>query len=258
MSQNIFSTHSHTNSFSQLVDRAGRHWEARRQAAASLRNLEPRISLAFTIALEREVGTLGTAVAIETGKLLGWHVYDHELLEKIANEMGLRTALLNSVDERQQSRLLELVEGFATGFTNSDARAFVSESDYVFHLVETIHALGIHGECVIVGRGAGFILPSETTLRVRLVGPVKARIAALSRKFGISENEAARQVHTVDRERTNFVRAHFQMDPTDPRNYDLVLNTPRLSQAQCAELIVETLHRLQAAGNEKTSVGPSL
>jgi cytidylate kinase len=249
--------YSHEHSLSQLVEEARRHWEARRQPGAAQRDISSQVSRAFTIALSREVGTQGTSVAKEVGKLLGWHVYDHQLLEHIAKEMGLRTALLESVDERQQSRLLELVEAFATAPAKSGWGAFVSESAYVHDLVETVLALGVHGECVIVGRGAAFVLPAATTLRVRLVGPVKERITELSRKLGISEREAALRVRTIDRERTDFVQDHFSKDPSDPRNYDLVLNTSHLSVAQCAELIVETLNRLQAPGKEKTTVQQS-
>ena len=93
---------------------------------------------------------------------------------------------------------------------------------------------------------------AATTVRVRLVGPVRERIADLSQNLGISEREAVRQVRTMDRERTEFVQDFFQQNPTDPRNYDLVLNASRLSVAPNAELIVETLHRLQARALEKT------
>jgi hypothetical protein len=227
-------THSAEHSLSQLVEEARRHWEAQWQPGAAQRDISSPTSRTFTVALSREVGTQGNSVAKEVGKLLGWHVYGHELLEYIALEMGLRTALVESVDERQQRRLLELVEEFATAPAKSDWGAFVSESAYVHHLIETVLALGVHGECVIVGRGAAFALPAATTLRVRLVGPVRERITELS-------------------ERTDFVQDHFSKDPSDPRNYDLVLSTSRLTVAQCAELIVETLKRLQAPGKEKTT-----
>jgi hypothetical protein len=42
--------------------------------------------------------------------VLGWEVYDRELLEKVAQDIGLRTNLLESVDERRQSWLLEASE----------------------------------------------------------------------------------------------------------------------------------------------------
>lgn len=227
---------------SLLVEKACRLLESRRQAAAAQRELLPRTPRGFTVALSREAGTDGTAIAQEVGKRLDWHVYDSELIKLIADEMGLRTTLLESVDERQQSWLLECVEAFMAARVHSE---WVSESGFVHHLVETVLALGAHGECVIVGRGAAFILPAATTLRVRLVAPVRERIVSLSRKLGITEREAARQVQTIDRQRADFVKDHFLKDPDDPLNYDMVLNVPRLSVAQNAALIIEALHHYQ-------------
>jgi cytidylate kinase len=223
-----------------------RHWASRRKEAAARGGILPRTAHAFTIALSREAGTSGTAVAQEVGKRLGWQVYDHELLERIAQEMHVPVALLESVDERHQSWLLESVEAFLSAPEKSEWEPLVTESAYVRHLVETVFALGVHGECVIVGRGAAFILPIESTLRVRLVAAVKERIATLSRNLGLPEKEAARRVRTIDRERIDFVQDHFLKDPADPRQYDLVLNAGRLPAALEAGLIIETLRHLQA------------
>jgi cytidylate kinase len=257
MNQHSSSAQSRENSFPQRVEEARRHWEARRQPGIAQRDVSSQVPRAFTVALSRELGTQGTSIAKEVGRLLGWQVYDHELLEHIAKEMGLRTALLESLDERQQSWLLELVAGITTAPARGEWSTIVSESAFVHHLIETVLALGVHGECVIVGRGAAFIMPAATTLRVRLVGPERDRVAALGRRLGISEREAALQVEKIDRERTDFVKYHFRKDPTDPRNYDVVLNASRLPVAECAELIVETLHRLQDRGIERSTGRPS-
>jgi cytidylate kinase len=173
------------------------------------------------------------------GVRLGWTVYDHELLQRIAQEMKLRVSLLESVDEKRVSWLRECVEAFASVPS-------VSGSAYVRHLTETLLSLATHGECVIVGRGAVQILPVETTLRVRLVAPVEWRVLATSKKLAVSRDEAARQVEKTDRERIRFVKDHFHKEATDPRQYDLVLNSSRYSVGECADLIVEGLRRLQA------------
>ena len=110
-----------------------------------------------------QTGTSGTSVAQEVGRRLGWQVYDHELLERIAAEHGLRVSLLESLDERRQSWLVEWMEGFSQ-------KLHVGETGYVHHLTQTILSLGAHGGCVIVGRGAGLLLAPATTLRVRLIG----------------------------------------------------------------------------------------
>ena len=199
---------------------------SRPQAATSL----------FTITLSREVGTGGTEIAQEVGTRLGWAVYDHKLLERIALDAGVRASLLESVDEHRGIWLKEAFEGLF-------AVPYIGEPAYVHHLVKTVLALGAHGECVIVGRGAAFVLPAASTLRVRLVAPCEHRIAALSQRLGLDRARAGEKVLALDKERVGFVRDYFQHDPRNPRYYDLVLNTARFSVAECAELIVEGLHR---------------
>lgn len=216
------------------LDHLQRHWETRRRAVAAEMGLGTSEPDTFTIALSREAGTDGTAIAHAVGSRLDWPVYDYKLLERIAREMGVHTALLKTVDEKQKSWLLEAMETFV-------AVPLVSESAYVQHLIKSMLALSTLGECVIVGRGAAFMLPAKTTLRVRLVAPLKERITVLSRRLHISEREAARQVRTRDRERADFVEDHFLKDPSDPCQYDLLLNTSCFSVDACAELIIDAL-----------------
>jgi cytidylate kinase len=216
----------------EALERAERHRETRRRPAEV-----PAPVLDWAVALSREAGTPGTSVAREVGDRLGWAVYDHELLERIAQEMGLRTALLEGIDERRQSWLTECLEALA-------AEKQVTETGYVHRLTEVLFSLALHGRCVIVGRGAPHVLPARTTLRVRLVGDKNDRIAAAAQRFCRTPQEAARWVDKTDRDRSEFVQDHFNRDPTDPRNYDLVLNTSRWSVAECADFIVLALHHL--------------
>ena len=117
---------------------------------------------------------------------------------------------------------------------------------YFRRLLDLLLALGARGECVIVGRGAPFVLPVDTTLRVRLLASRPDRIALLVREHGLDPTEAARYVETTDGERMRFLKGHFHKDPTDPQLYDLVLNASRFSVEECAAIIIEALHRLQA------------
>jgi cytidylate kinase len=204
---------------------------------------------AFTVALSREAGANGAVIAGRLGDRLGWAVYDRALLDWIAGEMGLRTSLLESVDEKRVSWLRECVEAFASA-------PGVTGGAFVRHLVEMMLSLATHGECVIVGRGAAQLLPAATTLRVRLVADPRDRVAVIRQRLGLSEGEAVRWVETTDRERDRFVRDHFHKDPADPRGYDLVLNASRFSVDECAEVIEEALLRLQAPARALPAVKP--
>ena len=210
-----------------------RHWETRRQAAASHR--------AYTITISRQAGGQGTGVAHEVGRRLGWPVYDHELLERISQETGLRTSLLESIDEKRKGWLQEALE-------SAMKIPMVSENAYAHQLVKIVLALGAHGECVIVGRGASHILPAATTLRVRLIAPLEKRAEVMSQQLGISRKLAEQQIAATDQERRSFVQAHFRKDPVDPENYDVIFNTAHFSTAECAGLIVDVLHTVQSRG----------
>jgi cytidylate kinase len=199
-----------------------------------------------TIAISREAGIDSAAIAHQVGKLLNWPVYDHELLERIAEEMGLRPDCLERVDERPVRWLVERLETFLSAPT-------VSEPRYLEHLIATLLSLAAHGHCVVVGRGAAHLLPPETTLRVRLMAPLKARAEASARTLGIQAREAARRLAEVDRARDDFVRQHFHQDSADAHNYDTILNCERFGPSQCAELIVKALGLFQASRDQSTT-----
>jgi cytidylate kinase len=192
----------------------------------------------FTIALSRQAGVHATAVARELARQLGWTAYDQELLQKIADEMGLRRHLLEGVDEKHGNWLRESLQQFVSV-------PAVSETSYVRRLIETILSLGAHGHCIIVGRGAAHLLPAKTTLRVRLVAPLDYRIAAFSKEQQIDAAEAARRIDKIESDRNQFIKDYFHIDHADPANYDVVLNMARLGVGGCVAVIADALARLQ-------------
>jgi cytidylate kinase len=207
----------------------------KRPPAQKAREAQP-----FTIAISRDSGANGHVIARAVGFRLNWPVYDQELLRKVADDMGLRARMLESLDEKRANWLAESLAGFTTATPTADSGA------YVHHLVETLFSLAATGECIILGRGAAQVLPAKTTLRVRLVSPRNDRIEIIQKRLGVEWAEAARRIAQTDHNRTQFVVHNFSKDPADPCSYDLVLNSARLGVATCADVIVETLRRVQA------------
>jgi cytidylate kinase len=230
----------------EVVARARRQWQAQQRMPEPAEAVSPPTPPAFTIAISREAGANGSAVGRLLGKRLGWPVYDYELVERIANDMGLRSELLESVDEKRMSWLQELVESFSS-------ESPITESAYIRHLVETLLTLGMHGECIIVGRGANVVVPPETTLRIRLVAPIWARIATVQKRRNLSYAEAQQWIEKTDRDRARFVKDHFHKETNDPHLHDLVLNTSRFSLETSAEIIIDVLHRMQASARQSAA-----
>lgn len=193
----------------------------------------------LTIAMSRQAGARGAAIARLVGARLGWPVYDHELLTRIAEEKGLHRRLLERLDERQVSWLEEVVNSFVVTDGGRDGA-------YLRNLLEQLALLGRAGHCVIVGRGSTQVLPQETTLRVRVIAPRPFRVAAVQQEQGVSPADAERWVDRTDQERTRFVRAYFNRDVNEQQGYDLIINSGRYPLEDCAALVAEAARLMEA------------
>ncbi len=198
-----------------------------------------------TVAISRETGAGGNEVAREIGRLLQWPVYDRELIDMVAQESGLRAELVASVDEHDRGWLVDALASFK--------RHHVSSAEYVHHLVHVLNALTARGQCVIVGRGAAACLPPATTLRVRVVAHVDDRVGRIARDRDVTEAAARDVVQRLDQERDTFVASHFHRDIRDASNFDLVVNSSRLTVGACAELIVAALRAREIAAQTTES-----
>jgi cytidylate kinase len=74
------------------------------------------------------------------------------------------------------------------------------------------------------------------------------RAKVVASRLGLSARAAAAWVEKTERERFAFVTRAFRQDPTCPHHYDLVLNTSRLCVEEAADLVIETLRRLEGRG----------
>lgn len=228
-----------TDRVSESLDRLTRFLETEMFKSTSPTSPAKKEPPAITIALSREAGSRGAEIAQAVGAQLNWPVYDHELLNRIAEEKGLSKRLVEYLDERSVSWLEDSIRSFCTKEGNR-------EGSYLRGLLGLLASLGKAGHCVIVGRGAAQVLPAESTLSVRVVAPRPGRIATVQKRMGITAGEAERWVDSRDRERHRFVREHFHVGPDDPVAYDLILNSRRLSTEECAAVIVQAARALEA------------
>jgi cytidylate kinase len=206
----------------------------------------PAIPASLTIAVSREAGSRGGTIARRAAKKLGWQVYDQELLEYIAQEGAFRQGINDSLSE------------VAKDWAEERLRTLVHEQNLSKHaaileLARIILALGAQGEAVILGRGAGCILPPPSTLHVRIMAPLADRIAYMSQYLLRSEQETAEEVERRDRQRFEFITTHFHRQPTEVYQYDLILNSSLMGEEICAELVAQAarakLAVLRRAGN---------
>ena len=188
------------------------------------------VPASLTIAISRETGSRGASIAKRVGDKLGWQIYTQELLEYIAQEGSFYHDLTHQLTPAGLQWLEE-------HFNLLQRRQNLSSNPTVLEMSRIILALGTQGDAVLLGRGAGCILPAPSTLHVRLIAPLADRIAYTSQWLRLSEEEAADYVRKRDAGRAEFLTTHFHRNPDDVHQYDMLLNTSLLGEELSAELI---------------------
>jgi cytidylate kinase len=199
------------------------------------------------ICMSREAGSGAGALARLVGQRLHWKVYDDELIEAIAHRMVLPLDDVKALDEQAPSMVQEWLLPLREEY-------YAPQEAYLDHLAKLIEAIGRAGESILVGRGAGFMLPRETTLSVRIVAPLKVRAQRMAERMGVSLRTARRAAKDLDRRRTQFDRTMHRVNVNDPHNFDMVLDTDSLGLEIAGEIIVHAVavglpERAAAAGH---------
>src|SRR5262245_34542451 len=201
------------------------------QGDRGARRVRPSVPAAVSITISREAGARGGTIGRRLGRKLGWQVYDQELLEHLIQDSNVQQGLVDSLTEQAagwvQGQLRDLIEA-----------GQLDPNPPVVGLARLGLTLGAQGKVVLIGRGAGFLLPRASTLHVRLVAPLEDRVAYMSQCLRLTLEEASQRVRLRDARRVEYLATHLHRQPGDLYGYDLVLNTSSLGEDLSAELII--------------------
>ncbi|PLX73864.1 MAG: transport-associated protein [Desulfuromonas sp.] len=175
------------------------------------------------ITISRELGSGGIPIAHAAAEKLGYTLVDGEALRKIAGKFGLTEEAFEQADEHPP--------------------AFVAEKD--FSLLVNLHRIelmildyALKGDVIIYGRGGQDLLKDiKSVFRTRIVAPFEDRVERWAEREWIDPELARFLVRKSDQQRAGFIKYYFDRDWEDPLDYDLVINTQRLSEGKAVELI---------------------
>jgi len=189
------------------------------------------------VTISREYGSGGVFIAEKLAKKLGYDLFHQEIIQKMAQSAKISKRIVKTLDEKGLSTLDESISALIN-------ERHLWPDEYLRHLMSVIGTIGKHGRAVIVGRGAHVILPVEKSLRIRVICPLPNRVKNIARRLNVPEPEARKIVLKTDADRRSFIRKYFYIDASDPLNYDVVINTGRISYDTAVESIIAGLKTL--------------
>ena len=188
------------------------------------------------IAMTREMGSLGMDVARILEAELGVPLVYHEIIDNLADKMRLR-----------KSHVIRLLEGKASLFEKLTADKTSLSIFTAGEILETASK-----GAVLRGWGASHLLRSVThAIRVRVCAPLEVRAERMQERLQTADRDAViAEIKINDESQGAIAKRHFGVDWMQPENYDLSLNTERMSVEQCAEAILRLAREPRFAETE--------
>lgn len=189
------------------------------------------------ITINREFESRGSEIAQAVAERLGLPYVDKFLVTESAAKSGISEAAIQARDEQLASRFAYSQAEAAHYYTSASTPLPTNEqvAEVQFQLIREIAA---EGPCVIVGRCANYLLKDrEDVLDVFVHAGRDYRVKRTMESLQLSESKAVRLLRRTDKARKAYYKNYTGMDWNDPNSYHLVLNSDKLEEQLCVELI---------------------
>jgi cytidylate kinase len=186
------------------------------------------------IAMNQEMGSQGKYVAEKLAEELGLAIVRHEIIDHVAEKMHTRKSALQRFLEGKAG----LLERWGT-----------DEASLALFKAEEILELAAKGNVLIRGWGATHVLhPIPHIPRIRVGAPFAARVRWMMSCLGTDDEDmVAEEIRQSDAAHAANMQRQFGVTWGEAMQYDLTLNTERLSVATCVEQIKLLLKRPEFA-----------
>ena len=179
------------------------------------------------ITVSREMGSGGIPIVHQVAEELNYTLVDGDVIKDAAEDYDLTHDALRQIDEKPP--------------------AFVDHLDRKIELnMNRIQLIVLEqallGDVVIYGRGGQDLLSGVTSaFRVRIIAPFEERVESWAQREWIDPDLARYLVRRSDQQRAGFIKYYFDRNWTNPIEYDMVINTVRVSDKTAVKLITEAI-----------------
>jgi cytidylate kinase len=203
------------------------------------------------ITISRQFGAGGTTLGERLAKRLGYRYVDDELVQRVAQKMGVSEERVDIFEKKGTPKLVKLLECVLSKDAlerRASEKEYVEQTRYVNEVKGVIEKLYDEGNVVIIGRGGNYTLQHhKNAVHVFLVGNMERRTGFLREKYKLSEEEAGKAIREADMIRERFLNCFSdRKDHDDPHLYTLVLNMNRINMQKAEDLIAKMVSDLES------------
>ncbi len=179
------------------------------------------------ITFSREMGSGGIPIVHQVAEELGYTLVDGDIIKSSAQDYNLSQEALQQIDEKPPAFV-----------DNLDRQIELDMSRIQLIVLEQ----ALQGDVIIYGRGGQDLLPNiNSVLRVRVIAPLEERIERWAQREWIDPDLARSLVRKSDQQRAGFIKYYFDRNWSNPIEYDIIVNTTRISINMAVKLIKQAV-----------------
>lgn len=194
----------------------------------------------FVIAVTRTCGSRATTISKKLAADLNIDVYDKELLRLASQDSGIDYALFEQADEHTRKSILYRVSKkvYRGELIPKESSDFISDTNLFNFQAKVLKELALEESYICIGRAADYVLrDNPNVITVFIHAPLASCIAKEMQLLQVSEKEAEQHIIATDKYRREYYKYHTGQEWENPRNYDICLNTGKLTDEQCVEYL---------------------
>ncbi len=194
------------------------------------------------ITITRQYGSGGHEIGKALAEKLGIGFYDKELISIAAKESGIAPELFAKADEKAANSLLYSLSSGLYTYGNGFSTGGMGDlplNDKLYILQHKIIKQKAEKEYfVVVGRCADYILRQyDNVVRVFIYADIDSRVKRALARNEINPSRAKQAVQKADKNRANYYSFYSGQKWGSPENYDLCVNSTKLSTEQAVRII---------------------
>ena len=189
------------------------------------------------ITVSREFGSGGRTIGRMVAEKLGYKFFDDEIIDRVVKESGLAREIVEKYDEYATHRS-SLLYTLAVNSMGDGAHGLSFANQVQIAQSKVIKEIAEEGNCVIIGRGADYILRDrDDCFNVFVRADMAFKVKRVEEIYGKNEKKTEDRIKDKDTKRRVFYRSFTMREWGDIENYNLVLDSGVVGIEKCADII---------------------
>ena len=192
------------------------------------------------ITIGREFGSGGREFGRKLAELLNFPYYDREIISEIAKRTSLSERYIQNIAEHRPVIPFPIHTGRTFWAVMPDYGQSVQSEQH-----NIIREAASKSDCVIVGRGADYILRELNPFRIFVYSDIESKIKRCQKNqsndyeqgSSMTEKELSKRIEQINKSRADYYEFYTGQKWGDKANYDLCVNTSFIEPEKLAEAV---------------------